>query len=387
VAAQVALSISLLVGAGLCVRSLWMARQTTPGFVADGVVIGWFDLFAASYTPEAGRAFYVRLLDRVRALPGVESASLARRIPLSFGGGSSTNVTIDGYTAPDNQPPTIALNNVGPNYFTTMRVPLLAGRDLLPSDQFGQPRVAVINETMARQFFPAGNAVGSRFVFLRLRPERDDQWTTIVGVVRDIKQRTMTERPQPFVFVPILQSYQPAAVLHVRTAADVGALAADLPRLVREIDPNVPFYDVSLLADHIRAATFTQRLAANLLVVFGALALLLAAVGSYGVLSYLVGQRRREIGIRMAVGATRASVFRLVASSGLRLVALGAVAGFALAFGVGMALQGLLIGVQPFDPITYLSVLVILSSVAFAACVLPARRAAGLDPLAALREE
>ncbi len=164
-------------------------------------------------------------------------------------------------------------------------------------------------------------------------------------------------------------------------------LAGDLPRLVREIDPNVPFYAVSLLADHTSAATFTQRLAANLLVVFGALALLLAAVGSYGVLSYLVGQRRREIGIRMAVGASRASVFRLVASSGARLVGAGAVAGFALAFGVGMALQGLLIGVQPFDPVTYFAVFAILTGVALAACVMPARRAAGLDPLAALRED
>ena len=149
----------------------------------------------------------------------------------------------------------------------------------------------------------------------------------------------------------------------------------------------MPFYNVSLLDDHTSAATFTQRLAAKLLVVFGALALLLAAVGSYGVLSYLVGQRRREIGIRIAVGATRASVFRLVAASGVWLVGIGAVAGFALAFAVGMALQSLLIGVQPFDPITYLSVLAILSGVALAACVMPARRAATLDPLSALRDE
>jgi hypothetical protein len=235
--------------------------------------------------------------------------------------------------------------------------------------------------------FSGGNAIGGRFAFSRTRPERDDQWITIVGVARDMKQRSMTELPQPFVFLPVQQSYQPGMVLHARTAGDPQVLAGDLPRIVREIDPFVPFYAVSLLADHTSAATFTQRLAANLLVVFGALALLLAAVGSYGVLSYLVGQRRREIGIRMAVGASRASVFRLVASSGARLVGAGAVAGFALAFGVGMALQGLLIGVQPFDPVTYLAVFAILTGVAFAACLLPARRAAGLDPLAALRED
>ena len=387
VAAQVALSMALLVGAGLCVRSLWVARQITPGFEAEGVVLGWFDMFAAGYSTETGRAFYERALDRVKTLPGVESASLARRIPLGFGGGSSSNVTIDGYQPPEGQPPTIAINNVGPDYFRTMRVPLVGGRDLSPDDRAGQPRVAVINETMARQFFPDGHAVGGRFVFSRSRPEREDQWITVVGVARDIKQRSMTERPQPYIFLPLQQSYQSSVVLHVRTAGDPGTLAGDLPRVIRELDANVPFYNVSLLVDHTAAATFTQRLAANLLVVFGALALLLAAVGSYGVLSYLVGQRRREIGIRMAVGATRASVFRLVAASGAWLVGIGAVAGFALAFGVGMALQSLLIGVQPFDPITYLSVLALLSGVALAACVMPARRAATLDPLSALREE
>ena len=387
VAAQVALSISLLVGAGLCVRSLWVARQITPGFEAEGIVLGWFDMFAAGYSAETGRSFYERALDRVRTLPGVESATLARRIPLGFGGGSSSNVTIDGYQPADGQAPTIAINNVGADYFRTMRVPLVSGRDVSADDRSGQPRVAVINETMARQFFPAGNAVGARFVFSSTRPERDDQWITIVGVARDIKQRSMTERAQPYVFLPVQQAYQSSVVLHVRTVGDPATLAGDLPRVIRELDPNVPFYNVSLLGDHTRAATFTQRLAANLLVVFGALALLLAAVGSYGVLSYLVGQRRREIGIRMAVGATRASVFRFVAVSGAWLVGIGAVLGFALAFGVGMALQSLLIGVRPFDPITYLAVLAILSGVGLGACVMPARRAATLDPLAALRDE
>ena len=298
-----------------------------------------------------------------------------------------SNVTIDGYQSADGQLPTIAINNVGPDYFRTMRVPLVGGRDLSSDDRTGQPRVSVINETMARQFFPAGDAVGGRFVFSRTRPERDDQWITIVGVARDIKQRSMTERPQPFIFLPVQQSDQSSVVLHVRTVGDPESLAGDRPRVIRALDGNVPFYNVSLLDDHTSAATFTQRLAANRLIDFGALALLLAAVGSYGVLSYLVGQRRREIGIRMAVGATRASVFRLVAASGVWLVGIGAVAGFALAFAVGMALQSLLIGVQPFDPITYLSVLAILSGVALAACVMPARRAATLDPLSALRDE
>jgi predicted permease len=387
VAAQVALSITLLVAAGLCVRSLWVARQVTPGFNADGVVVGWFDLFAAGYSPDTGRDFYARALDRVRALPGVVSVSLSRRIPLSFGGGSSSDVTVDGYQSPDGQSPIVAINNVGPDYFSTLRIPLVAGRDLAPSDDVRAPRVAVISETMARSYWPEGNAVGGRFMFGLPRSDREPAWISVVGVARDIKHRSMTERPQAFVFLPVLQSYQASVVLHVRTAGDPSVLAGDLPRIVRAIDPGVPFYNVGLLTEHTRAATFTQRLAANLLVVFGGLALLLAAIGSYGVLSYLVGQRRREIGIRMAIGASRRSVFRQIATSGARLVLVGAAAGFVLAIGVGFALRGLLIGVEPTDPVTFASVFALIASVALAACVLPARRAAAVDPIAALREE
>lgn len=386
VAAQVALSITLLVGAGLCVRSLWVARAATPGFTSDGIVVGWLDLFAASYTPEAGRALYARLLDRVRSLPGVESVTLARRIPLGFLGGSYLNLMVEGYQPRTDDPLAAGVNNVGPDYFRVMRIPLVAGRDLTRDDSAGQPRVAVINEAMARAFWRDRDPIGGRFAFGRT-PQGVDQFITVVGVARNIKQRSMTERPQPFVFLPVLQSYQSGVVLHVRTVGDTAVLAGDLPRVVRELDPTVPFYDVGLLADHTNAATFTQRLAANLLIVFGGLALLLAAVGSYGVLSYLVGQRRREIGIRMAVGATRASVFRLIATSGAKLVGVGVAAGFALAMGVGFALQSLLIDVEPTDPLTYATVLVLMTGVAFVACVMPAKRAASLDPLTTLRED
>jgi predicted permease len=351
------------------------------------VAVGWFDLFAAGHTADTGTAFYARALDRVRALPGVESASLSRRVPLSFSGGSSSDATIDGYQPPDGRSPMVAFNNVGPEYFSTMRIPLVAGRDLSPTDDARAARVAVISETMARLYWPNGNAVGGRFMFGMPRADREPAWITVVGVAKDIKHRNMTERPVAFAFLPVLQFYQSSVVLHVRTAGDPATLAGDLPRVIRELDPGVPFYNVGLLAEHTRAATFTQRLAANLLVVFGGLALLLAAIGSYGVLSYLVGQRRREIGIRMAIGASRRNVFRQIASSGARLVLSGAIAGFALAVGAGFALRSLLIGVEPTDPITFVSVLAIITTVALAACVLPARRAAAVDPMTALREE
>ena len=248
-----------------------------------------------------------------------------------------------------------------------------------------RPRVAVINETMARTYWKDRDPLHGRISFMRSPKEED--YITVVGIVRDVKQRSMTEAGQPMMFLPLLQFFQPAVVLHVRAAGNPSTVIGDLPRVVREIDPNVPFYNVGLMSGYTTAATFTQRLAANLLVVFGGLALLLAAIGSYGVLSYLVGQRRREIGIRLAIGATRGSVFRLVAASGARLVAIGAAIGFVMAIGLGFALQSLLIGVQPTDPMTYASVFVILVTVALAACALPARRAASLNPGSTLREE
>jgi predicted permease len=387
VAAQVALSIALLVGAGLCLRSMNQAARMTPGFQADGVVVGWLDLFSAGYSTEEGRAYYARILDRVRALPGVEAVSLSRRIPLGFIGGSFTDVTVDGHAATDRDPQGVGLNYVGPDYAATLRIPVIAGRDLSVEDVASQPRVGIISETMARIYWKDRDPIGGRFMFGRPRPDQEPQWITVVGVVGDIKHRTLTERPQPNVMVPILQFYSSTSVLNVRTAGGLDVMGAQLQQAMRELDPRVPFYNVSLLADHTKAATFQQKLAGDLLVVFGALALALAGIGSYGVLSYLVGLRRREIGIRLAVGATRADVFRLVAGSGARLIGIGLVVGLLLSIGVGMGLRSLLIGIEPTDPITYAGVIGLLSVVAAAACLIPARRAAIVDPASTLRED
>lgn len=387
VAAQVALSISLLVGAGLCIRSLNQAARMTPGFQAEGVVVGWLDLFSAGYTPEQGRSFYARALDRVRTMPGVESVSLSRRIPLGFTGGSFTDVTVDGHTPAEGDPQSVGFNSVGPDYATTMKIPLVAGRDLSPDDTLTRPNVALVNESMARFYWKGRDPLGGRFMFGRPRPDQEPQWITVVGVIKDIKQRSLTERPSPALMIPLLQFYSSTAVLTVRTASDQTAIGAALQRALREIDPQVPFYNVSALSDHTKAATFQQTLAGNLLVVFGALALVLAGIGSYGVLSYLVGMRRREIGIRLAIGATRADVFRLIAGSGVRLIGMGLVIGLLLSVGVGIGLQSLLIGIEPTDPVTYAGVIGVLTLVSAAACLLPARRAASLDPVKTLREE
>jgi predicted permease len=387
VAAQVALSIALLVGAGLCLRSLNQAARMTPGFQAEGVVVGWLDLFSAGYTPQEGRAFYARMLERVSTLPGVEAASLSRRIPLGFTGGSFSDVTVDGHAKSDGDPQGVGLNYVGPDYATTLKIPVVAGRDFSADDTFDRPRVALVSESMARIYWKGRDPVGGRLMFGSPRPDQEPQWMTVVGVIKDIKQRTLTERAQPNVLIPVLQFYASTSVLNVRTAAGLDSISGPLQQVMRELDPRVPFYNVSRLADHTKAATFQQKLAGDLLVVFGALALALAGIGSYGVLSYLVGLRRREIGIRLAVGATRGDVFKLIAGSGARLIGAGLIAGLLLSIGVGMGLESLLIGIEPTDPVTYAGVIAVLLLVAAAACLMPARRAAALDPALTLREE
>lgn len=387
VAVQIALSITLLVGAGLCVRSVWTARTVTPGFDAQNVLVGWLDLAPAAYAGSEGQAYYQRVLDRVGALPGVEAATFGSRIPLGFIGGASINVTVDGYLPAEDERMVVGVNRVGPDYFRALRIPLVEGRDVRRDDVRGQPAVAVITEAMARRFWPQGRALGGRFFFGRPVEGRVPDYITVVGVARDVKQRTMTEPPQPAIYLPLAQSFVTDTILHVRSAGPAAPLVDDVQRAVRAIDPRVPFYDVGLLQDQTAAATFQQRLAANLLVVFGGLALLLAGVGSYGVVSYMAGQRRREIGIRLAVGASRGSVFRLIAMSGARLVGIGTVLGVVLSVGVGMALRSLLIGVRPTDPATYGAVLALMAVVAVLACALPASRAAAISPIATLRED
>jgi predicted permease len=387
VAAQVALSIALLVGAGLCIRSLNAASRMTPGFEADGVVVGWLDMFSAGYTSKDGRPFYARLLERVRALPGVESASLSRRIPLGFMGNSYSDITVEGHTAGEGDPDGVGLNYAGPDYARTLRIPILAGRDLSVDDVADRSAVALVSEAAAKAFWNGRDPIGGRFMFGQPRADQAPEWITVVGVYKDIKQTSFTERPQPGVLLPPLQFYASTAVLNVRTALSSDAIAGELQKVMRELDPDVPFYTVSKLSDHTKAATFQQKLAGDLLVVFGVLALALAGIGSYGVLSFLVGLRRREIGIRLAVGATRADVFRLIAGSGARLIGAGLIAGLLLSIGVGMGLESLLIGIEPTDPVTYAGVIAVLLLVAAAACLMPARRAAALDPAITLREE
>jgi predicted permease len=269
---------------------------------------------------------------------------------------------------------------VGPDYFATLRIPLLAGRDLRLHDDEGAPLVAVVNETMARRYWPDRDPLGGRISL-------DERWYTVVGVAKDIRYRRLDERPEPVMYVPLLQSWSDAYSLHVRTQGDPAAMSPALRREVARLDASVPLFAVRTLEESIKAATFPQRLGGSLVSVFGAIALLLAGVGLYGVLQNAVAERTREIGIRMALGGDRADVLRLVLVPALRLSAIGVALGILGAAGLGRLLARLLFGVRPLDPATFAAVAALMMGVALAATFVPAWRATRVDPALALRKE
>jgi predicted permease len=382
VVAEVSLSLALLVAAGLCVRSVQEARQFDPGFNPRGVLLTSLDLFPSGYNATTGREFYRQLLDRLRALPGTGSVTLARRVPLGFTGTSSAGVMIDGYQPKAGESVSLSYNPVGPDYLKTMQIPLAAGRDIARTDERGAPHVAVISETTARRYWPDRDPIGGRFRF-----QGEDDWITVVGVARDVKMRALNEQPRPFAYLPVLQYYHPSAVIHVRTSGDPAALAASVRQTVQAIDPHLPTFAARTLTAHAGASTFQQRMAGSLLSIFGLLAIVLAAVGLYGVLAFIVSRRTREIGVRMALGATRSSVFRLVVGHGLRLTLIGAALGIAAAFAIAKALSSILFGVEAHDPVTLAGATTVLLLSATAACLIPALRATRVDPVRALKYE
>jgi macrolide transport system ATP-binding/permease protein len=381
VVTQVALSMVLLVSAGLFLRSLRAAQAFSPGFEVDGVLLASVDLFPNGYDSRRGVALQERLLERVRGLPEVRAASLGRRVPLSFGGSSSFNgLRVEGYTPPPDQKTWSYVNQVGSDYFRTLAVPILRGRDIAEQDGPEAPRVVVINECMALRYWPGREALGGHITF-------DDRVHTVVGVVRDFTFRRLGEEAAPYMFLPLAQYYAGGAVLHVRTAGDPLLVAPALREIVRELDPGLPLFGVRTLRQASAAVTFQHRLGGTLLGAFGVLALLLATVGLGSVLAYMVGQRTREIGVRMALGGDRSDVFRLVLRRGMGLTGLGMAIGLAAALAATRPLGGMLFHVSASDPLTVLAVALLLAGAALLACLFPARRAMNVDPLVALRHE
>ena len=380
VVAQVALSVLLLVAAGLFLRTLQKLQSTDLGFDPRGVQVTSLELFTSGYDRERGSAFYRELLERAHSLPGVEQASLVRRVPLGFGGSSSSSVEVEGYVPAKDEEPWGYFNDVGPGYFSLMRIGIVKGREITADDRADAPRVAVVNATMAARYWPGREAVGGRF---RL----GESWVTVVGVARDATYRDIGEKAAPWFFLPLHQGYRPDMTLLLRTAGDPAALTEPAKALVRQLDPGIAPYSATTLQAFIGASDFRQRVGSQLLGLFGVLGLLLASIGLYGVLSFQVARRTREIGIRMALGSSRRDVLGLVLRQGATLVGLGLAVGLLGAFGLAQLLKSLLVGVHPWDPLAFASVVVVLLLAAFAACLVPARRATRVDPLLALRHE
>ncbi|CAN5390541.1 ABC transporter permease [soil metagenome] len=395
VVGQVAISLVLLVAAALCIRSLSNASRIDPGFEADGVQLASVNLQTQGYDETRGREFYRRLVESVESIPGVEVVSLARAVPLSglmFG----NSVRIEGFEPPAGQPPLFMLSNtVGENYLHTLGVSLLAGRDLRLADDKNAPRVSVINETMARRFFGgAREAIGKRFKIISSpRGNRaadaggGDATVEIVGVVEDGRYYTLGEEAQPFFYLPFAQSYHGAMTLHLRTKGDPSAALAAVRSETRALDPNLPLVNVMPMTQAISFSLIPLRLAATLVGILGLVGLLLATIGIYGVVSYSVSSRTREIGIRLALGAQTLDVLRVMMKQGIILTSIGIVVGLGAAFALTRFLSSLLYGVSTTDPLTFVGVQLLLASVALVACYLPARRATKVDPMIALRYE
>jgi macrolide transport system ATP-binding/permease protein len=387
VVAQVALSFLVLIGAGLCVRSLQRLQAIDAGFDPAKVLVLSLDLGLSGYDVARGQLFYQQLLERVTGLPGVESASLAHSTPL--GDDLLTRRTaIEGYEPQPNENMSFSYNVVGPRFFETLRTPLVSGRAFTPQDRAGAPQVVIINETLQRRYFPNGDALGRRLIFGNyLGSPIPLQHLEIIGVVKDSKYAELTEQTQQMMFLPLAQNYRPEMRLHVRTAQDPPALVAAIRRETQNLDAGLPFYNIKTLAEQKDRSLYTARLAAMLLSVFGGLALLLASIGLYGVMAYVVSQRRREIGVRLALGAQQRDVFRLVLKEGMAMVAVGLALGLAGALAGTRLLTTFLYGVEPTDTATFSGIALLLAAVALVANYLPARRAARTDPIPALRAE
>ena len=376
---QVSLSFVLLVGAGLLLQTLQKVRNSSPGFSTHGVLSTAVDLVSAGYDAQRAKTFQDELIDRVKALPGVESAVFARATPLGYGSYSSSAISVDGYQPPPEEQPTVEYNEVGPDYFVTMGIPLVSGREFTRGDDEKAALVAVVNETMAARYWRGKDPIGERV-------QVKGRWMRVVGVAKDSKYRSVRETPKPFFYVPWRQNFSVGGGLYVRTPLSPETMATALAREVHALDGNLAPYEMITLQEQVDRSTSAQMVAVTLVGVLGGLALLLAAIGLYGVMSYAVSQSGRELGLRMALGADESNVWRLVMSRGLGLVAGGVSLGAVVALTLTRLLGNLLYKVSPRDPLAFGAAFAVMTIAALAACFLPAWRAARTDPARALRE-
>jgi len=378
---ETALALVALIGAGLFIRSQQNAQRIDPGFESEKLFMMAFDLGALHYTEGQAQQFYRAAAERAAIAPGVQSATIASNFPV--GGGLARTIFPEGKDEASGYRGTLTeLDSVTPTYFETLRIPVLRGRTFTDTDRKETVPVAVANEAMAKHFWPNEDALGKRFHFFGEPKLRE-----IVGIVKTTVVNAIGEEPQPMVYLPITQNYSPFATLQVRTVGKPETAISTVRSAIQSLDSNLAITNVQTIHEIMDQGLWAPRMAAALLTLFGALALVLAAVGVYGVLSYSVNQQRHEIGIRRALGAQGGDVLRLIAGQGLRLALAGLALGLLLAFGFTRVLASLLFGVSVTDPWTFLSVTGVLLLVAMIACYVPARRATSVDPLVALRYE
>jgi|SRR5580704_2504029 predicted permease len=380
VVAQISLSLFLLVSAGLFIRSIRNAQAFNPGFNSEGVLLASYDLFPAGYTNANGLEFDRQLLAKMETLPGVQSVSLSNYVPMGFTF-DTTTVNPEGYVPQPHESMNVQEVHVAPNYFRTLQIPLLSGRDFTRQDTPDSQPVVIVSQALADRYWPGQEAIGKRIHVY-------EDWCTVVGVAKNINSsRKLYDSPQAFLYIPLLQQYSQQTIINVRVSGDPLIFAATAENTVHEFNADLPIYDVTTLATHMKLATIGYRVAGTFVGAFGLLALVLAAIGIYGVVAYSTRQRTREIGIRMSLGAQMSDVFRLVLGKGVRLTLFGLAIGFVVSLVLTRSLSGLLFGVTAADALTYSGVAILLTVVALAACYIPARRAMRVDPMVALRYE
>ncbi len=374
---QVSLSFVLLIAAGLLLKSVWAMEDANPGFSADRTLTTAVDMIAAGYGKERIRSFEDELLNRVRGTAGIESAAFARVNPMSYKSYSSCRIAIEGDERQKEEQPVIEYDEVGPAFLATLGIPLISGREFTQADNESARFVAIVNQTMVRQFWGGQDPVDKRL-------EVNGQWYQIVGVAQDSKYSSLLETAKPFFYVPMRQSIM-GQVLEIRTSLPPGVVARTLTRAVKGLDPNLAPGEVITMREQVYRMSWSKRAAVTLLMIFGGIALLLAAIGLYGVLSYNVSQSTRELGLRIALGADAADLMRLIICYGFALTAAGMVVGGIAAVGLTRLLGYLLYKVSPRDPATFGFAVAIMTIASLVACLFPAWRAMRIDPVQALR--